>query len=120
MESNGKNEEIPENFDCTHLFSEENHRIIKLLGSRGTIEILSIFCCNQKILRFNEIAHKVSIIGSKTLSARLKELEKEGILKRTAYNEIPPRVEYSITKKGSSLATSLMPLFEWILKWTEA
>jgi DNA-binding HxlR family transcriptional regulator len=42
-------------------------------------------------------------ISSKTLPSRLKELEKDGILERQAYNEIPPRVEYKMNKKGQEL-----------------
>ena len=42
-------------------------------------------------------------ISSKTLVSRLKELEKDGISERQSYNEIPPRVEYELTKKGQEL-----------------
>lgn len=89
---------------------------ISLLGSRGAIGILFIFCCTEQALRFNEINDLMNHISTKTLSTRLKQLERYDILKRIAYNEIPPRVEYSITDKGQELADSLMPLIEWITK----
>ncbi len=57
-------------------------------------------------------------ISSKILSRRLKELEKDGILERQAYNEIPPRVEYKMTKKGQELVESILNLIQWMIKWS--
>jgi len=57
-------------------------------------------------------------ISSKTLARRLKELEKDGILERQAYNEIPPRVEYKMTKKGQELVESILNLVQWMIKWS--
>jgi DNA-binding HxlR family transcriptional regulator len=57
-------------------------------------------------------------ISSKTLARRLKELEKDGILERQAYNEIPPRVEYKMTKKGQELVESILNLVKWMIKWS--
>ena len=56
-------------------------------------------------------------ISSKTLARRLKELEKDGILERQADNEIPPRVEYKMTKKGQELVESILNLIQWMIKW---
>ncbi len=92
---------------------------LRLIGSRGTMEILSLFCCSQKQVRFTELSNLFKHISTKTLASRLKELEKEGILKRTAYNEIPPRVLYSMTEKGQSLAESVGPLMRWMIQWTK-
>lgn len=91
------------------------NEFISLLGSRGTMDILLIFCCLQQSMRFKELNTHLNHISTKTLSTRLKQLEKEGILNRTAYNEIPPRVEYSITGKGQKLVDSLLPLINWII-----
>ena len=57
-------------------------------------------------------------ISSKTLAHRLKELEKDEILDRKAYNEIPPRVEYKLTKKGQELVESILNLLQWMIKWS--
>jgi DNA-binding HxlR family transcriptional regulator len=57
-------------------------------------------------------------ISSKTLPSRLKELEKDGILERQAYNEIPSRVEYKLTKKGQELVESILHLIQWMIKWS--
>ena len=87
---------------------------LKLLGSRGTMEILCLFCCSQRRVRFTELGKLFTHISTKTLASRLKELEKNGLLTRTAYNEIPPRVEYSMTEKGQSLVQALIPLVRWM------
>jgi DNA-binding HxlR family transcriptional regulator len=50
--------------------------------------------------------------SSKTLAIRLKQLEKNGILERKAYNEIPPRVEYHLTSKGQELVESVIGLLQ--------
>ena len=55
-------------------------------------------------------------ISSKTLARRLKELEQDGILERQAYIEIPPRVEYKMTKKGQELVESIINLIQWMIK----
>jgi DNA-binding HxlR family transcriptional regulator len=56
--------------------------------------------------------------SSKTLTTRLRELEKGGILDRQYYNEIPPRVEYRLTQKGQELVESIIYLLEWMKKWS--
>jgi DNA-binding HxlR family transcriptional regulator len=91
---------------------------LRLIGSRGTMEVLSLFCCSQKKVRFTELSNLFKHISTKTLASRLKELEKEGILNRTAYNEIPPRVEYSMTEKGQSLAEAVGPIMRWMVQWS--
>ena len=53
--------------------------------------------------RFNEFLGTIENINSKTLALRLKELEETKIIKRTVYDEVPPRVEYTLTKKGMDL-----------------
>ncbi len=52
-------------------------------------------------------------MSPKTLSDTLKELRAEGLIKRESFAEIPPRVEYSLTKDGIDLRKSIIPLLEW-------
>ena len=54
-------------------------------------------CCTSEAVRHKEFRMLLKGFSSKTLALRLKELEKGGILRRQAYNEIPPRVEYQLT-----------------------
>ncbi len=105
-----------ETIDCPTILQRvsDEKGMLKLLSNRGTMEILCTFCCSQKKIRFNEFAKLFPHISTKTIAARLRELEKDGILTRTAYNEIPPRVEYAMTPKGQSLIEALFPLIQWI------
>jgi len=93
--------------------------MIKLLGSRGTLDILCVFTTGTNTVRFNKLYGLLGHISTKTLTSRLRELEGNGILKRTAYNEIPPRVEYSITEKGQRLTEALVPLVLWVEEWAD-
>ncbi|MEN6391227.1 MAG: helix-turn-helix domain-containing protein, partial [Syntrophomonas sp.] len=54
-------------------------------------------------------------ISPNTLSMRLQELEKAGIISKKVYPEVPPRVEYSYTTRGQELGVALIPLIQWTL-----
>ena len=63
--------------------------------------------------RFNQLVKAIEGVSPRMLTKQLKEMEKDGIVERRAYLEVPPRVEYSITEKGMSLA----PVLEALAKW---
>ena len=63
--------------------------------------------------RFGEIAVRIPTISRKVLTEQLKELEKDGLILREQFNEIPPRVEYSLSDLGKSLA----PVFDEMADW---
>lgn len=65
------------------------------------------------VMRYGEIKKKVSRISHKMLSQQLKELERDGLIVRNDYHQVPPRVEYSLTPRGTSLAPLLKNAFEW-------
>jgi DNA-binding HxlR family transcriptional regulator len=63
--------------------------------------------------RFGELRRLVEGISEKVLIQQLRELEANGIVHRKQYNQIPPKVEYSLTPFGDSLNAALLPLCEW-------
>lgn len=65
------------------------------------------------IVRFNEIKKYIGAISYKTLSATLKELERDGLVHRKEYPQIPPKVEYSLTERGKTLIPILDAMCEW-------
>ena len=89
-----------EGYDASLLMSE-TAKLRSLITKRGTLEILIPLCCTTNPVRHKQFRHALKGFSTRTLSIRLKELEKSGILERHRYNEIPPRVEYTLTTKGN-------------------
>ncbi|WP_188205598.1 winged helix-turn-helix transcriptional regulator [Alkalibacillus aidingensis] len=73
---------------------------------------LIIFQLLEGSQRFCNIESSIGVSG-RVLSERLKDLEKEGLVKRTVYDETPVRIEYSLTEKGKSLKPVLQAIQEW-------
>ncbi len=89
--------------------------IIDIVSKKWAICIVD-HLSRTKSLRYNEIKNHIGVISPKTLSDTLKILEREELIKRDVYPETPPRVEYSLTKKGNELKTALIPLLQWLQK----
>lgn len=68
-------------------------------------------------MRFNEISKLLGDVNPRTLSQRLKELEQKGIILREQFNEIPLRVEYSLTDKGFELGQKFLDIDQWAKAW---
>ncbi|HLQ96759.1 MAG TPA: helix-turn-helix domain-containing protein [Pseudogracilibacillus sp.] len=73
-----------------------------------------ILCCLvDRVLRFGEIRKEIPRITQKMLTQQLRELEEDNLVKRVIYNEMPPRVEYSLTPYGEKLKPMLETLAHW-------
>jgi DNA-binding HxlR family transcriptional regulator len=86
--------------------------IINIIAKKWAILIISIIGHHGKI-RFNDIQQRLDGISPKTLTDVLKDLQKENLISREAFSEIPPRVEYSLTKDGKELCAAVLPLIRW-------
>ena len=69
--------------------------------------------------RFGELKRLVAGISEKMLIQQLREMEKDGIVHREVYHQVPPKVEYSVTEFGSSLNEALVPLCVWGEKYRQ-
>lgn len=87
--------------------------LIDLLGSKYAIQIVCVVGGLQPV-RYGEIEAAFEDVSSSTLSTRLAELGEAGLLERQQYDEIPPRVVYSLTDDGEELRALLEPLLEWV------
>ncbi len=88
--------------------------IITLLSKKWNLLILKLLNEHDK-KRFSELMIEISGVSSRTLSKRLKELETAKLIKKVKFNEIPPRVEYSLTASGKEL----IGCFRYLHKWVE-
>lgn len=85
---------------------------LNLIGGKWRLPIIWALS-NNGTMRYNELKRSVSGITNMMLTQSLKELEADGIISRKQYNEIPPRVEYSLTKSGTELIPALKALAIW-------
>lgn len=91
---------------------------METLSKKWAILIIAAIGSQGKI-RYNEIMGRLGGISPKSLSDRLKDLEKAGLITREAFAEIPPRVEYTLTEDGEGLLGTLAPLLDWVNKRNE-
>ena len=85
---------------------------LSIIGGKWKMIIL-YWLFEVNTVRYNELKRLIGSISHKMLSSQLKDLEKDGLIIRKEYPQIPPRVEYSLTQKGRSL----FPLMEEMCKW---
>jgi DNA-binding HxlR family transcriptional regulator len=85
--------------------------VADLIGGRWKIVILSRLMDGTK--RYGEIKHSIGNITEKMLIQQLRQLEADDLIERRQYPEVPPKVEYSLSKKGRTLT----PLFQYIGEW---
>ena len=88
----------------------------ELLGRRWSLHILKNLK-TREVIRFNELKRSLPGISSTVLSERLLELEREGLVTKKIYPEVPPRVEYSITPQARELGVIIRDLARWANRW---
>jgi DNA-binding HxlR family transcriptional regulator len=86
--------------------------VIDRLGDKWSVLVLMLLE-EAEVLRFNEIFGYIQTISQKMLAVTLKSLEADGLVKRTVYPQIPPKVEYELTERGRSLLPHLHQLVSW-------
>ena len=88
----------------------------KVLGRRWTVLILSNLYTKDTV-RFNELKRSLTGISSAVLSNRLLEMDREGLISKKIYPEIPPKVEYRLTERARELGVILKDLGRWAGRW---
>lgn len=91
--------------------------ILGRVGEKWTIQVVVALRPGPR--RFNEITRQVSGISQQMLTRTLKTLERDGMVERTVHTSTPPRVEYSLTPLGQSLAENVRRLAEWAMTQRE-
>lgn len=85
----------------------------------GKWTLLIIRDLTEGTRRFSELERSLAGISPKTLSERLTALEREGVLRRQTFAEVPPRVEYTLTEKGQSLANVIEAMRTYGKQWLD-
>ena len=87
---------------------------LTLIGDKWKVLILRDLM--TKTLRFGELKHSIGTVSQKVLTSQLRDLERDGLVHREVFAEVPPRVEYSLTNTGRSLE----PVIDSMRIWGEA
>ena len=99
-----------ESFDKTGF----NYTLSLISGKYKLTVLYAIY--RHKVIRFNSLQIYLNMVSHKTLSVVLKELEKDELILRKEFPQIPPKVEYSLSEKGESFIPILHELCQWGLK----
>ncbi len=111
---------------CADLNSSANNEcmcpatgLVQIIGRKYALRLLTVIG-EQPAIRFNDLKSVMDDISSSTLTIRLTELERAGLISRQTYAETPPRVEYALTADGSELRRSLFTLSKYASQNSEA
>ena len=106
----------------THETPDQRDRVVcpvartaEIISGKWTLLIIRDLTTGTK--RFSELERSLEGISPKTLSERLCSLEREGVVSRRTFAEVPPRVEYSLTEKGQALATLIEAMRAYGQQW---
>ena len=88
--------------------------ILARIGDKWTILLLMVL--GDRRMRFTELHRAIDGISERMLTVTLRNLEHDGILIRTVYLTIPPRVEYELSDRGRSLKLALAPIGKWVME----
>ena len=97
--------------DASHADCQAIAEILDRIGDKWTVMVVGAL--EQGPLRYNEIRRVVDGISQRMLTLTLKGLERDGLVKRTMYPTIPPRVDYELTELGNRLMVPLRSLHDW-------
>ena len=86
--------------------------LIEVVSKRWSLLLISALG-RQGTLRYSQLMDELTGVSPKSLADALKELAKDGLIERHSFNEIPPRVEYSLSHDGVALRKAITPLLRW-------
>ncbi len=95
---------------------EKFEHFIGMIAGKWKLRIIFLLATNG-VLRYGELKKIMTSITHKMLTTQLKELEKDGLVLRKAYNQVPPKVEYSLTDKAKDLNLMGKEIHDWLCKY---
>jgi DNA-binding HxlR family transcriptional regulator len=111
----------PDHSGCTGDSTCPISDLLARIGDKWSmLVIVALAKADNNCLRFSELMRDVNGISQRMLSTTLRHFERDGIVTRRLYPEVPPRVEYTLTKRGTNLLTPVKALVDWLLsEWPE-
>lgn len=94
--------------------------VLSRIGDRWSLLVLLALHEKAEAMRFSDLCKAIPDVSQKMLTSTLRKLEADDLLSRTIYPEVPPRVEYKLTKRGKTLVPLLNLLVDWSLNNMDA
>ena len=104
---------------CEALSEEEDllvNEVATRVADKWSLWTLATLAESGEPLRFSKVMATVEGISQKSLTKTLRQLERDGLVTRRVYAEVPPRVEYALTELGVELLEHVEPLWSWVAK----
>ncbi|HEX3540345.1 MAG TPA: helix-turn-helix domain-containing protein [Acidimicrobiales bacterium] len=92
----------------------EVRRVLDRIGDKWSLLVVSLLDGGR--LRFTELRRQIDGISQRMLTLTLRQLERDGLVRRTVYPVVPPRVEYELTPLGTTLLETIQPLVGWAVE----
>lgn len=93
---------------------ETAREILSLVADKWPLWVMQVLGASAEPVRFSRVMERVDGISQKVLTHTLRRLEREGLITRTLYPQVPPRVEYALTQEGRDLLVQVLPLWRWV------
>src|SRR5882672_7336919 len=111
--TNGKVRYLPKSKGYTPAgHAEGAEQALRVLEGRWKM-IIIFHLFTQPVMRFSELERAIPAVSQKMLIQQLRELERDGVVRRTIHPQVPPKVEYDLTELGRALCPALDALLEW-------
>ena len=110
-----KNKSLEVSRVCSGVDHKEVRGLLSQIGDKWTVSIIGVLATHpKKKARFSEIERAVEGISQRMLTTTLKNLERDGIVVRELFPEVPPRVEYHLSSLGISLVSPIREIISWV------
>jgi DNA-binding HxlR family transcriptional regulator len=104
---------------CETLTDDEDsltREMVSCISDKWSLWTMSVIAERRGPIRFSRIMENIAGISQKSLTKTLRGLERDGLITRKVFAEVPPRVEYAITPLGSMMLDNVAPLWLWVAK----
>ena len=104
---------------CETLTDDEDsltREMVACISDKWSLWTMSVIAEYQRPMRFSRIMENIAGISQKSLTKTLRGLERDGLITREVFAEVPPRVEYAMTPLGAEMLDNVAPLWLWVAK----